>query len=289
MFLYEVFTFFLRCTVIVTAKSWFRNNIFTLTTELNTLVTVMMKNVGMWMLYLSTAVCSYAQVDTSFIYNTNMPYGALDLRLAKSSTRYYYLQEGITFSYRESAPGVKTNTYTSMTNWNTSAYSQGNLREKNGNADYFIMNYRLLKPQNYNASHSPGYPIIIMLHGAGEAANCWIDERCYWATANYNPVANIPPAPTDEFHSLLNNDRNLLHGGAQHLTAVNLAGSKLPDDPSLQRRAFPGFVLFPQSMNGWGPRHMVEDAIRILRLIIKQYNVDPNRVFIHGLSNGGGG
>jgi hypothetical protein len=218
-----------------------------------------------------------------------MPYGTLDLRLAKSPTRYYYLQEGITFSYRESAPGVKTNTYTSMTTWNTSAYGQGNLREVNGTADNFVMNYRLLKPKNYDPSYAPGYPIIIMFHGAGESANCWVDEKCYWATAKYNPLTNNPPAPTTEFSKLLNNDRNLLHGGAQHLTAVNLAGTRLPDDPNMPARAFPGFVLFPQSLNGWGPHTTVEDAIRILRLIIKKYNIDESRVYVHGLSNGGGG
>jgi hypothetical protein len=76
----------------------------------------MKKIVGLWVLYLSTALCAFSQVDTSYIYNTNMPYGTLDLRLAKSPTRYYYLQEGITFSYRESEPGVKTNTYVGMTN-----------------------------------------------------------------------------------------------------------------------------------------------------------------------------
>ncbi|HEU5146994.1 MAG TPA: hypothetical protein VFT90_09775, partial [Chryseosolibacter sp.] len=112
----------------------------------------MKRIVGLWALYLGTALCAYSQVDTSYIYNANMPYGTLDLRLAKSSIRYYYLQEGVTFSYRESAPGVKTNTYVSMTTWNTSAYEQGNLREKNGNADNFVMNYRLLKPNNYNAT-----------------------------------------------------------------------------------------------------------------------------------------
>ncbi|MDQ2656741.1 MAG: fibronectin type III domain-containing protein [Bacteroidota bacterium] len=248
----------------------------------------MRKFVGLCVLCLGTSVNALAQVDTSYIYNTQTAYGTLDLRLAKSPTRYYYLQEGVTFSYRESAPGVKTNTYTSMVTWNTSAYGEGNLREKNGNSDYFTMNYRLLKPQNYNPDYESGYPIIIMLHGGGEAGNCWIDTRCYWASSDYNPVINSPPAPTDENHHLLNNDRNLLHGGAQHLTAVNLAGSKLPDDPTLSPRAFPGFVLFPQSLNGWGPRQ-VEDAIRILRLIIKKYNIDESRVYIHGLSNGGGG
>lgn len=249
----------------------------------------MKRIVGTWILCLATGVSALSQVDTSFIYNTAMPYGTLDLRLAKSPTRYYYLQEDTTFSYRESAPGVKTNTYTSMTTWNTSAYGQGNLREVNGTSNRFVMNYRLLKPKGYDPTYSPGYPIIIMFHGGGEAANCWIDTRCHWATASYNPVTNSPPAPTDQFHKLLNNDRNLLHGGAQHLTAVNLAGTRLPDDPGMPDKAFPGFVLFPQSLNGWGPHAMVEDAIRILRLIIKKYNIDENRVYIHGLSNGGAG
>jgi chitodextrinase len=249
----------------------------------------MKRIVGLWVLYLGTVLPAFSQVDTSYIYNTNMPYGTLDLRLAKSPTRYYYLREGATFSFRESAPGVKTNTYVGMTTWNTSAYGEGNLREVNGSSDNFVMNYRLLKPQNYNASFSPGYPIVVIIHGGGETANCWIDTKCHWATAGYNPVTNSPPAPTTSTHKLLNNDHQLLHGGSQHLTAVNLAGSKLPGDPTLDDRAFPGFVLFPQSLNGWGPSSTVEDAIRILRLIVKKYNIDESRVYIHGLSNGGAG
>jgi chitodextrinase len=63
----------------------------------------------------------------------------------------------------------------------------------------------------------------------------------------------------------------------------------LPNYPGLSARAFPGLVLFPQSLNGWGPAHQVEDALRILRLVIKKYNIDESRVYIHGLSNGGGG
>ncbi len=244
---------------------------------------------GLIVLNLCAISCAFSQVDTSYIYNTNTPYGTLDLRIAKSPTRYYYLQEGVTFSYRESAPGVKTNTYTPMTNWNTSAYGEGNLREVNGSSDNFAMNYRLLKPRDYDEAYPEGYPMIVMFHGAGEAANCWVDTRCYWATARYNPVTNSPAAPTTEDHALLNNDRNLLHGGAQHLTAVNLAAGKFPDDPTLPDRAFPGFVLFPQSLNGWGPHGMVEDAIRIVRLLIKKYNIDESRIYIHGLSNGGGG
>ncbi len=247
-----------------------------------------MRSVGLWMLFLSVCFPVFAQVDTTFIYNTSTPYGTLDLRIAKSATRYYYLQEDITFSFRESAPGVKTNTYRDMTSWDSSPYRQGNLREKNGNQDLFVMNYRFLMPKNYDPNYEPGYPIILMLHGYGERANCW-DNSCYWSTPSWNPNTNSPPAPTDPNNSLLNNDHNLLHGGLKHLNAVNLAGGKLPDDPTLDPQAFPGFVLFPQCLNGWHQSARVEEAIKLLRLIIKKYNVDPNRVYIHALSNGGGG
>jgi hypothetical protein len=230
---------------------------------------------------------SYAQVDTTFIYNTSTPYGTLDIRLAKSSTRYYYLQENITFSYRESSPGVKTNTYRDMTSWNSSAYTEGNMREKNGTADAFVMNYRLLFPVSYKPAYSPGYPLIIMMHGAGERANCW-DTKCYHDTRSWNPTTNNPAAPTDVDSELLNNDHNLMNGGGPHLDARNLAGSKLPNDPTLPTKGFPGFVLFPQDLNGW-TTGTVQDAIRIIRLVAKKYNIDENRIYIQGLSNGGSG
>lgn len=225
------------------------------------------------------------QVDTSFIYRTNMPYGTLDLRIAKSATRYYYLQEDKTFSFRENSPGVKTNSYRDMTSWDSSPYKQGNLREKNGSQDYFVLNYRLLFPLNYNSAYSPGYPLIIMMHGAGERGNCW-DSDCYWDTKSWNPTTNNPAAPTSWDEELLNNDNNLLHGGEVHLQARNLAGSMLPDNPDLPARAFPGFVLFPQNLNGWVSGN-VQDAIRLVRLLVKRYHIDPDRIYIHGLSNGG--
>ena len=231
----------------------------------------------------------FSQVDTSFIYNTSMPYGTLDLRIAKSATRYYYLQEGVTFSFRETPEGVRTNMFRDMTaSWNSTPYQQGNMREKNGNADLFVLNYRILFPQNYNPDYDPGYPIIMMMHGAGETGNCW-GTNCHWADPYWNPNTNNPPAPTDQFHELLNNDRNLFHGGLQHMNAVNAAAGKFPDDPTLTSKAFPGIVLFPQSLNGWSQPTKVEEAIKLLRLIIKKYNVDENRVYVHGLSNGGWG
>src|SRR5687767_15968111 len=114
-----------------------------------------------------------AQVDTSYVYNPNAPYGALDIRLSKWPGQYYYLREDTTFSYRESSPGVKTNTYQDMTSWDSSPYKQGHMRDKNGAIDNFVMNYRILPPVGYNPSYSPGYPMIVMMHGAGERGNCW--------------------------------------------------------------------------------------------------------------------
>jgi hypothetical protein len=226
------------------------------------------------------------QVDTSFVYNTSTPYGTLDIRIAKSSSRYYYLKEGTTFNYRESG-GQETRSYFDMTSWDSSPYSQGSLREKNGKSDYFIMNYRLLFPSNYNRTYGEGYPLIIMMHGAGERGNCW-NNTCYHGDRTWKPLTNNPPAPDDPTSKLLNNDHNLLHGGKVHLDARNLAGARLPNDPSMPGRAFPGFVLFPQNLNGWDA-NAVQDAIKLIRLVAKKYNIDEDRIYIHGLSNGGGG
>jgi predicted esterase len=242
--------------------------------------------VGLGMFCLAI-IQSWGQVDTSYVYRTGNPYGTLDIRVAKSATRYYYLQENKTFSFREAAPGVKTDAFRDMTSWNSEPYTQGNMREKNGSLDAFTMNYRLLFPGNYNASYSPGYPLILMVHGAGERGNCW-GGGCYWADETWKPQTNTPGAPTNSDHQLLNNDHNLLHGGQIHLDARNLAGSRLPNDPTMPSRAFQGFVLFPQNINGWDANGC-QDVIKLVRLVSKKYNIDENRIYIHGLSNGGYG
>ena len=242
---------------------------------------------GFLVLFLTINLASFSQVDTTHIYDTSTPFGPLDIRIAKSATSYYYLQEGQTFSFRESAPGVKTNTYRDMTSWDSSPYSEGHLRERTDSGDNFIMNYRLLTPEGYNPDHAQGYPIVMVLHGYGERGNCE-ENKCYHATPAWDPNVNDPPAPTSSELELLNNDHNLLHGGQRHLSAIKLAGAKLVNDATLDPKAFPGFVFFPQSLNGWD--HIaVQDAIRALRLLIKKYNIDQDRVYIEGLSNGGHG
>src|SRR5690606_6465405 len=42
------------------------------------------------------------------------------------------------------------------------------------------------------------------------------------------------------------------------------------------------------NLNGWDIKS-VQDALRLVRLFIKKYNIDEDRVYIHGLSNGGQG
>ena len=245
------------------------------------------KIVAFLLFYCVLTFVSFSQVDTAYVYDTSTPFGPLDIRIALSPDSYYYLREDQTFSFRESAPGVRTNTFLDMTSWDSSPYAEGHLRLKTPAADAFVMNYRLLKPEDYNPSFEPGYPIIILLHGYGERANC-DDDLCYHADRSWTPVKNEPPAPTDPLLELLNNDHNLLHGGQRHLNAVQRAGGKLPGDAAMDSRAFPGFVLFPQNLNGWD-QHAVQDAIRVLRLMMKKYNIDEDRVYIEGLSNGGHG
>jgi hypothetical protein len=225
-----------------------------------------------------------AQVKSNYLYNTSTPYGTLDIRTTISSSDYFYLNEGKTFSYRESSPGVRTNTYLDMTSWDSNPYQQGHLRRKTGTTDKFIMNYRLLFPANYNTSYAEGYPMIVMFHGAVERANCYYNS-CYHSGWAYDPNVNSPPAPTSVTHKLLNNDHNLQVGGKLHLDARNLAGSKLPNDPTLAARAFPGFVLVPQMFNVWDSLR-AQDVIRIIQLVAKKYKVDQNRIYIHGLSIG---
>jgi predicted esterase len=228
---------------------------------------------------------SSAQVKSNYIYSTSMPYGTLDLRTKITSTNYYYLRENQTFAFRESSPGVRTNSYLDMTSWDSSPYTQGHLRWKNGTSDKFVLNYRLLKPNNYQSTYAEGYPLIVIMHGAVERGNCYYNA-CYHSNFSYDPNINSPAAPKTSTHKLLNNDHHLTIGGKQHLDARTLAGTKLPNDPTLAARAFQGFVLMPQMMNIWDSLN-VQDMIRVVRLLQEKYKIDPNRIYIHGLSIGG--
>jgi predicted esterase/lysophospholipase L1-like esterase len=191
------------------------------------------------------------------------------------------------------AGGAKTlgwNSGTYVQNGDTTGYKDMSLFFSNnlGNIDqpsdllnpnvqyYFRMNMRMAVPQAYKEDpNDPNakYPLIIMMHGVGETSNC--RNNCNTSSPDY-----------------LNNDHNLYHGGRDHADAILR-------DPSNSRH-WPGFVLFPQS-TGWGasiPSTPTADndlgnPVRLVKMIIdlliQGYPIDPYRIYIHGLSNGGQG
>ncbi len=80
------------------------------------------------------------------------------------------------------------------------------------------------------------------------------------------------------------NEKQLVHGGQTHRNAV-------------QNGTFPGLLLYPQirrpnPVSGAGPQWGFDGlkAVEyILQKLIQSYKVDPNRIYIHGLSMGGEG
>ena len=228
----------------------------------------------------------HSQVDTTLLYNPNTKFGMLDVRLSRGTGHHYYLEENKTFSFRMNG-GVPTNTFLNMTAWESSPYAEGNMRQRDASGDMFVMNYRLLPPGNYRPEFSRGYPLVIVLHGLLERGNC-ADKKCYHADDTFSPNENSPPASTALDNALLNNDYSLIHAGLDYLEARNTNGSRLPDDPALPAGAFPGFVLFPQNLNGWDATSS-EDVVRLIRLMISRYNIDEDRVYINGISHGGHG
>lgn len=158
-------------------------------------------------------------------------------------------------------PEFQSFTYTPAVSWNTSAYQS---YQYNIPSQGTVMRFRLMTPNGFNRSLNDGkkYPIIIFLHGSGEAGV-------------YDPTPNDGVGEQD-------NDKHLLHGGQTHMNAV------LSDK-------FPGLLLYPQIRRpnptlGIGPNWgfgNLEAVEYILRKLIEGYKVDPDRIYIHGLSLGG--
>lgn len=161
-----------------------------------------------------------------------------------------------------------------MLTWNDSPYKESTYwMTSSGGSVIEFMNWRMVLPPGYNPTGAK-YPMIIMLHGAGESGRVW--------TGNYSYT------PSDPEYD--NNDLNLRWGGQEHLQAVNTSPSNT--------RAFPGIVVFPQvSYNGaWGsawnsgvltPNGRM--AAGIVEYMINNYNVNPYQIYIHGLSAGAKG
>src|SRR5579884_2591721 len=112
------------------------------------------------------------------------------------------------------------------------------------------MPYRLFVPPGYSPAQK--YPIVIWLHGAGSAG-----------------TDNVGQISLD-----------------------NKIGTHFWARPENQEK-HPAFVLAPQSRAGWddnssrGLSGELKQVLDILDIVRKTYNVDPDRMYIAGQSNGG--
>lgn len=157
-------------------------------------------------------------------------------------------------------------TYTPVVSWNTSQWAS--YQHNSGDPDAASwMRFRLLSPVGFDFCEDDGkkYPLIVFLHGSGESGA--VDD---------NPNNGIGEQ---------DNDKQLTHGAQRHQTMVN-------------NGSFPGFVIFPQIrrtqqagqpvQNYWGEGNLL--AVRyIIDKLVADYKVDPNRIYMHGLSMGGEG
>ncbi len=113
---------------------------------------------------------------------------------------------------------------------------------------------RLLKPEHYDPKEK--YPLVLFLHGAGERG-------------------------TD-------NDKQLIHGVREFAKEEN-------------RKKYPCFVIAPQCPTGdrwadWSAKRLPDQPLPPMRLVIemlkkaqKEYSIDPQRIYVTGLSMGGFG
>lgn len=130
-----------------------------------------------------------------------------------------------------------------------------------------FMNFRVAFPPNYSRHSGNAYPAIVSLHGGNGSGRKWDEQFLY--------------SPSDPLYD--NNSGQLDEGnGKGHYEALH----RIPSDP----RYFPGIIIVPQSSyNGsWGTKDRVAVA-RFLEWMIENYHVNPDRIAIHGLSNGAKG
>lgn len=173
-------------------------------------------------------------------------------------------------------------------NWITDPHQVDSLpKTGNNNINYsnnkwLGLNYRIAYPSAAyydvdTTSKETLYPLILFMHGAGERADCW-NNNCY-------NDDGITSNTSTGLKNLWNNDHNIVHGGKQHLDAIN----RDPSNPG----HWPGYVVVPQNKNGYNPGPGLDTwtgkVIALLEQLIKKYPIDPDRIYIHGLSEGARG
>ncbi|HYG38805.1 MAG TPA: fibronectin type III domain-containing protein [Cytophagales bacterium] len=160
--------------------------------------------------------------------------------------------------------------YYDMTSWDSSPYKSFKITGGNANP-WYDMTFRLLFPKTYDSSlvSTENYPLVIMLHGAGESA-----------LGGGGP--SWPAYPSNDPRRF-NNDHQLIHQGNTYITRINASPTS--------KKYWPGFVLFPQNPNGFwtGQAWFLNEVIEMVQVLCTNLKIDPNRIYISGLSSGSHG
>ncbi|MCX2745852.1 fibronectin type III domain-containing protein [Mangrovivirga sp. M17] len=188
-------------------------------------------------------------------------------------------------------PDTLVSDYKDMTSWQSERYIPYMFRPGNGES---VMDFRMLHPNDWTPTSTQKWPLIVMFHGRGERGRkgyyAELPERCDFAGSEQQ----IQEWENDN-RRWRNNDHQLIWSGANHLGWVT-------------RGEYPGFVLFPQEafgywVNGSGftagyldfdnvrdnPTVEMDKTIELIDYLIAKGQVDPDRIYVHGLSSGGSG
>ncbi|NMM47244.1 fibronectin type III domain-containing protein [Marinigracilibium pacificum] len=180
--------------------------------------------------------------------------------------------------------------YINMTPWDSERYIPYLFRT---GAYGETMDFRMIHPNDWTAESTQKWPLIVMFHGRGERGkkeyystpgdrcdmtsqtliNNWINDNKRWR----------------------NNDHSMVWSGREHRDWVTSG-------------QYPGFVLFAQEgfgywVNGPGftngyldfdnvendPTKEMRMTIELIDYLISLGQVDPDRIYVHGLSSGGSG
>jgi predicted esterase len=154
--------------------------------------------------------------------------------------------------------------YTEFTAWRSTT--------DNPNTARAFINFRVMFPPGYNVNDvTTKYPLVLVLHGAGESGRVWTGRFTY--------------EPTDSLYD--NNSHHLRYGAIEHVNAAKR--------PVTDPRSCKAIVVYPQaSYNGaWSELSNMtvsEQEEMLLGFLetqmIAKYHADPNRVIAHGLSSG---
>lgn len=165
-----------------------------------------------------------------------------------------FFEEGVTIRYKQKSHHFK------MVDWDDTQYKEfAYWKETEYGSIIDFMNWRAAFPPGYDKGDSlTRYSAIVAFAGNGSSGRVGHEST-------YD-----------------NNSSQLGAGGLEHLKAIN--------SPVGTPGSFPGIAIYPQVSYGgaWTGENLLEVAL-IIEYMIREYHLDPDKIYLHGLSNGGRG